>query len=648
MKSVMSVVRFSKPKAVLGGALAVAAYLCGNAWCGQTQGLCFAAIFLLLGCVKLEPEQERSKFLLNLLWTAVMIYVTCYISTELSDSGKWAGIAANKRVMNFLCVLGVSALLLLITGKPRLSMLAVSFALAFLCMANGFIYKFRGRELMALDFLSIGTAMNVASQYTFTVYPRLVYGWLCWAAAAFAAFCVPSVAKTRRNRSQRAAAAGTALVCFCGVVWGASFYSIQTWGQLGSSYNGYYLNFYMGIRDSLVSKPDSYSLDYLAELEERYAQTETTSGSKPNVIVIMNEAFGDFETLGRLNTNEPVTPYLDSLTENIVRGHALVPVYGGNTANSEFEFLTGLNMHYFPRGSIPYNQYIDSELYSIAWLMESLGYTSFATHPHLSDGWSRTLVYPRLGFAESTFVEAYPRQDLIRGFVSDQEMYEYVLQALYGKGEAPLFLFGITMQNHGGYDYPEDMFAGTISLEGYSGDYPQAEQYLSLMNLSDKALEYLITELEAYPEDTIVLFFGDHLGKVEDAFLEELVGGPIEDLQDKMMQYSVPFFLWANYEIPEETIPWTNLSNLGLHLLEYAGIELPAYYRFLADLREVVPAMNIYGYYSAEQETFLEYEEAQGEEARWLEDYAILQYNNMFDEENRSEVFFGQYLPAGE
>ena len=67
---------------------------------------------------------------------------------------------------------------------------------------------------------------------------------------------------------------------------------------------------------------------------------------------------------------------------------------------------------------------------------------------------------------------------------------------------------------------------------------------------------------------------------------------------------------------------------------------MPAYNEFMKEVQSVIPAMNAYGYYSKAQGTFVPYEQATGEEADILEKYQILQYNCMFDEENRSEIFF--------
>ena len=93
--------------------------------------------------------------------------------------------------------------------------------------------------------------------------------------------------------------------------------------------------------------------------------------------------------------------------ENTVSGSAQVSVCGGNTANSEFEFLTGNTMAFLPNGSIPYQQYIKEEKPSMASYLKELGYETYGQHPYNASGWCRDTVYPMLGFSELSFNTDY-------------------------------------------------------------------------------------------------------------------------------------------------------------------------------------------------------------------------------------------------
>ena len=213
-------------------------------------------------------------------------------------------------------------------------------------------------------------------------------------------------------------------------------------------------------------------------------------------------------------------------------------------------------------------------------------------------------------------------------------MFRYILSRLDAQGDAPLFLFGITMQNHGSYGDPN--YKNTISLEGKS--FPFAEQYLSLIHESDEALEQLLTRLEDSPRKTIVLIFGDHFPALENSFFQSLHGS-FDALSDKMLQYQVPFYLWANYDIPERSGERTSLNFLAVDLLEAAGLPLSSYYRFLSDLRQTIPAINPSGFYSADGQVLTK-AQAKEEQTQWLRLYEAAQYNNLFGKKDRSRVLF--------
>ena len=67
-----------------------------------------------------------------------------------------------------------------------------------------------------------------------------------------------------------------------------------------------------------------------------------------NIIVIMNESLADLETLGTVKTDTPLLPFLHSLDTNVTHGKLYVHVFGGGTADTEYEFLTGNSKQFLP------------------------------------------------------------------------------------------------------------------------------------------------------------------------------------------------------------------------------------------------------------------------------------------------------------
>ena len=130
-----------------------------------------------------------------------------------------------------------------------------------------------------------------------------------------------------------------------------------------SQADGFAVTFLMDLKYLTVDKPEGYDAADAKETLKSYETEEKDAeeGELPNVIVIMDEAFSDPAVLGDMQTNEDYMPFIHSLqqgADHTVTGYLNVSVKGGNTANTEFEFLTGNSMNFLPSGSIPYQQYI--------------------------------------------------------------------------------------------------------------------------------------------------------------------------------------------------------------------------------------------------------------------------------------------------
>lgn len=642
-------IQIDKRKGLIGVVIGAVVLLVSLLRLDWYMGLLFGALFAAVGFVKVDIHDNRVRVLSNILWAVLLLVATWFISIMMATELKEMRVPWHKLIYNGICMLLPIGLFYLITANWRGSVVAGSSFLAILVTANGFVFQFRGKELVPMDIFSITTAMNVAGQYRPVITPEMMYAWFGWVLLVFALWSFPGLPSVSKKRVRLGALAAE-VVLFLILWFGTAEMPIKTWETEGTRLNGYYLNFFLGARDVVPDKPVGYDPQTVSAYEGDYVweHAPIENYKRPNIIVIMDESYADFSVFGEeLRTNQPVTPFLDSLKENTIRGHALTSVFGGNTANSEFEFLTGNSMAFLPSNSVPYQQYIGSEIFSLGWLLDSYGYKSVGTHPYFANGWSRNKMYPLLGFEESTFLDSYPEENLVRFYVSDREMFDEILDEHLKDqdSEEPLFLFGVTMQNHGSYNFTGPNYTKTIDLVDYSRDYPMAEQYLSLLHETDKAMEYFLTELQDYPEDTVVLFFGDHFPKLDEDFYEEVYGWSFDTLADQMLQYTVPFYIWANYDIEEQTVACSSLNYLSRYLLEAAELPLSPYHQFLADIEPVIPAMNALGYFSFEQNAFIPYENAMGQEAEWLKRYESLQYNALFDKKHRNEAFFGKYLP---
>ncbi len=611
-------------------------------------GVLFAALFVLAGAVRIpgaattkgrSPNKERLPYVYA-GWLFLLAFATLFLSQLCQNEGlPTQGLL--ETVLGTLLILALYLMVAGITLKPRSVFFVYGVLLLFSC-ANHFVFQFRGSEIAPADLLSITTAGNVAAEYSYRIPSPMFYALVFGAVILFASFSLPPLTISRR-KTGRICCLGAGLFC-AAVVWiGGSAVTPLRWMNGGTVNNGFILNHVLLLKDSFPKKPKEYSPKAVDEVAQQYTSQQGKSGAKRDIIVIMEESYADFRVLGELNTDAAVTPFVDSLRENTLRGYTLSSIFGGGTPNSEYEFLTGNSLLYFPTGAVAYQQFIHEPTYSVAWYLRGIGYKTIAMHQYLSNGWIRDKNWPLLGFEETHFIDDFPQKEIMRGWGTDQEMFETLI-SVYEDHKAdsddPVFMFNVTVQNHGGYDFYKDGFQPTVHLEGYSQKYPEANEYLSCIRESDRAIQWLIDYFSRSDRDVVVLVYGDHYPRLPDEFYEELHGGKFETLDEKMLQYTVPFFIWTNYESESAEVEVTSMNFLAGLLLERAGMELPAYQQYLEDLRKTIPACNTFGYYSRSAGGFLEMDEAAGEEAEALRQYNQVVWNGVFDAENRNQIFF--------
>ena len=580
------------------------------------------------------------------LWTILAIILSSVFSTHmvqylLLNAELRAKIKDDKLWLNIVCCMVLYTGVQMITNHIGVTCMISHSILMLLATVNYFVFMFRGNEFIFSDIRSAATGLSVAGNYTFTIDDRAAYVILL--STLFFSFVRKwKISFTSKKMWMR-------VVCVSLVVLGSVYVAsetattvTETWEQKGSYRNGYILNFVLSIRDYFVQPPEGYSQEAVAALESGYtALAGDMPEEKPTVIVIMSESYSDLSVVGDLKTNQEVTPYYNSLTENTIKGYALSSVFGAKTANSEWEFMSGNSMAFLPDGAVVYQQYISEEPTTLVSNMKNFGYTCVALHPYYNTGWSRNLVYPDMGFDEMYFLEHFDENEMVRRYISDEEYYNKIIERFESKsGNEDLFIMSISMQNHGGYTEKYDNFPENIRVLG--GTYEDANQYLSLLNKSDEALEDFITYFENVEEPVEIVFFGDHLPSLKSKFFKSLNGKGLSGLSLEQLQnlYTIPFMIWTNYDTEEIEVEISSINYLATLALERAGLPLPAYNQFLVDMMEHIPAINSRGYYSISEGGYKYLEEAEGEEAEWINKYEILQYNNMFGFKEQSELFF--------
>lgn len=429
---------------------------------------------------KTEKELDVNKLLSRILFV-LSVPMAFFIVQRYSgyEIGSFIRLSFKlKGLTNYLLYGLIWWLLYLICNRTKYTAVILTLAASIAGLANYFVWEFRGIPVMMADITSLGTAMDVADHYSYEL--NLSALWALTYTAAF--ICITLSLKSYKGLrwKQRICA----LVGFC-IPYGI-FYTQLLHGDLMKEHgitvsvwepsrnyasNGSLLSFFLSYTYYVVDEPKNYSVKNVEKLTEGYisdSASAETSEVKPNIIAIMNEAYSDLSVDGNLETSEDYMPCVHNLTENTVKGKLYVSVFAGNTANTEFEFLTGCSMAFLPFRSIPYDSYLKDTFPSLTHNLIADGYMgNEAIHLSSKSAWSRNKVYPLLGFQNFIGSSDVDNIEYIRNFASDQTDFDLLIskyEEARTQSQDPFYAFTVTIQNHGGYSASQGLVDTPIQI----------------------------------------------------------------------------------------------------------------------------------------------------------------------------------------
>ena len=617
--------------------------LIGMAWyysefsakdCAILAGICVLTLAIYMIDMPVHP-------VIRILF-ALVIPLGCFYTFETLTHQMSTMIELAKR-LNIAFYYWLFLFVFFIAGRTSISMAICVSAIAIIGVGNYFVVMFRSNPIVPWDIYSFETAMSVADNYVFSV---------DWALAEhIAMFILMLIVGVRTNiRLNKKILRPILTVAMC---IPAYFYISYLWqdnlerntglndtlfnAKYMHSKDGFFVSFILDIHFLQIEEPKNYSDEYaLSLLNEQEVEKVEAPEELPDIIAIMDETFSDPAVLGEFETNKDYMPFVHSILRgevaNTISGYADVSVLGGNTANSEFEFLTGNSMAFFPNGSVPYLQYIRDGISTIVPQLEEYGYTTYGTHPYRAKGWNREFIYDLMGFDYRYFQGSFPFEDKLRNYVSDEADFKSILE-WRNNTEGPFFMFNVTMQNHSNYGGDFDNFDPQIVAKfknTYSNKY--LNKYLSLMYETDQDVASLLSELSQSDRKTIVVFWGDHQPNdyvVRPIYKEYGLDFDNQTYEQQQQRQKTPFFIWANYDIQEQTNVEISLNYLNILLFETAGLQLDEYQTFRKNLWQgQIPMMNAVGYRN-DNGDLVEYDDAPEEIQNLLNEYQNIQYYRM-------------------
>ena len=347
-------------------------------------------------------------------------------------------------------------------------------------------------------------------------------------------------------------------------------------GNIAFAYEDYGYPYCLGV--TIFNTGISCPRDYSEEEIERIEKTEdnlpaTNEKNQPNILFLQLESFFDPTLVNYLKISEDPIPTFRKLMKEYSSGYYKVPAVGAGTANTEFESITGMSLHYFGPGEYPYKSILkETTCESAPYVLKNLGYSTHAVHNNEANFYGRRSIFPNLGFDTFTSAEYMAEENDKNplGWTKDEVLTDEIIKCL-DSTEGPDYVYTISTQGHGAY--PEEQLIDdpeiTVTGAATEAQNNQWEYYCNEIHEMDNFVKELTDALADYPEDVILVMYGDHL---------PTMGLTVEDLKNKYL-FQTEYVMWDNFGMEKKKV---NLSayQMAAEVMDRARIHEGTIFRY--------------------------------------------------------------------
>ncbi len=455
-------------------------------------------------------------------------------------------------------------------------------------IANRVVYFIRDQYITMADFKVLGEAFKVDINIETMLHPCIIVLVVIGIVFACIAWVLNRTLKRERSvNSSKKRIAITRVVISAFLIFAFIFMHKNTEKLALDNISAYkttggtiwFCKSIFGNTSEAVSNEEIHQI--YKRFKESISIVGQNSDKRPNVIVIMSEAFWDINNWDGIveSSINPMDKYYDLVSDSVT-GELAVNIFGGGTNQTEFEFLTGINLKYLNTSSC-YGEYYSLEQESMVSYMEQLGYYTMAFHPYDKEFWDRNAGYSNMGFDAFYSDVDFINREMYHGYISDKSLTCEIIERFEAQKniqpEKPIFSFAVSVQNHVGdmntsKEATSNIENGDISTQvniaGVSDSvYQEINNYYNGMDETIEALEALMVYFENYQEDTVIVFFGDHAPSL------------VRNLSNtEIKMYRTPYLIWTNYAVEHQDYGDFNASYLSSVLIDYLDLPKPNQY----------------------------------------------------------------------
>lgn len=316
-------------------------------------------------------------------------------------------------------------------------------------------------------------------------------------------------------------------------------------GNIAYAYLDYGFPYCLGVTffDTGISAPNGYSEELITEIVNSEGEIEATNEENldVNILFLQLETFIDPTEIEFLEFSEDPVPNFRKLMEEYSSGYYKVPSVGAGTANTEFESISGMSLHYFGAGEYPYKSILkEKTCESMAYVLKDLGYGTHAIHNNEANFYGRKTVFSMLGFDTFTSEEYMPdiSDTTPTGWVKDHILTDEIFKAMKST-EGPDYVYTISVQGHGDYPTEPVLDEPVIEVTGAASEELNNawEYYVNQMYEMDLFIKELTDKLAEFDERVVLVMYGDHLPTMD---------LKAEDMANRYL-FQTKYVMWDNF-----------------------------------------------------------------------------------------------------
>ena len=352
-----------------------------------------------------------------------------------------------------------------------------------------------------------------------------------------------------------------------------------------------------------------------------------------NIHIVLLESFWDPSELKKARYDQnPLVPDFRKLWKSTGYSHALVPVFAGGTANSEFEVLCG-----FPvtKGGVKFERELLNAVPCLPHLLADKGYRTVVSHPNVPVFWNRINAYRNIGFQTYWSQQDFLLDDMNGKFLSDASLYRQVMEKISGSLDTkqPILDYIVTYFGHWWYPLSDSRPNKVHS----PSKVEEVSTYANTVYYKSRELIAFLDQLRLRDPDAIIVAFGDHLPNLGEGYVDSgVLYSSWSEFTPDMFKFhvSTPMIIidGKNGPLNVGNLPLYQVPKLLLNLLNYNEPSIMDYVTPLPDMR-VRPLPGLHFDLRDEGKVDLCKEPLSSEtcqkSARWLKDVLVVS-NDLF------------------